>query len=248
MPLTRESCFLLGFRAMSYELFSKRAALRSVNILRELDRGKPFEHQCEWQEYLHVYEEGTKRGMADCERWKKRYDSIFIEKQFEEYRFAGLVYSSVLPVVGCGAFYPEYDFAGRPLQTVSRGDAPCEHVGFNLTVLNDRSVLVIGWAEGHEGPAELFGRSFREVPDEEKANVTIQLAVEYVENIYMNPSWWHGLSDTVRKALVARMRSGVRVVGPNRGLDCLRSDGHSYTTDVHVVTSVWAGNADGPRS
>ena len=236
--LTPESCFILGFRAISYELFSKKAALRSVETMRELDRGKPFENQCALQQHIHLYETGTKRGLDDCERWKKQYDTIFIKERFEEYRFVGVEYSSVLPVVGCGAFHPEYDFAGNPLQIVSRGDGPHQHVGLNLTVLNDRSVLVIGWSEGCEGPAELFGHSFGDVPDEQKANVGIQLAVEHIENIYMKPSWWHGLSDSARTALITRMRSGMRVVGPDRQLDCLRSDGHSYTTDVHVVSSI----------
>ena len=236
--LTPESCFLLGFRPISYELFSKRAALRSVNIQRELDRGKPFDYQCGLQQSLHVYEEGTKRGVADCERWKRQYDTILTRQQFNEYRFVGGVYSSVLPVVGCGAFCPEYDFAGNPLQMVSHGDAPHEHVGFNLTVLNNKSVLVIGWTEGHKGPAELFGRSFRRVADEEKANVAIQLAAEHIENIYLKPSWWHSLSDTVRSALITRMRSGVRAVGPDRNPGCLRADGHSYTADVHVVADI----------
>ena len=236
VPLTPESCFLLSFRAVSYELFQKRAALRSVNTMRELDRGKPFEDQCELQQLIHLHEEGTKRGLADCERWKKQYDTIFIKERFEQYRFVGVAYSSVLPVVGCGAFHPEYDFAGNLLQIVSRGDAPHEHVGLNLTVLNGRSLLVIGWTEGQKGPSELFGRSFGDVPDEEKANRGIQLAVEHIENIYMKPSWWHGLCDTIRNALVTRMRSGM----PDRGreLACLRSDGHSYTTDVHVVNSI----------
>lgn len=234
--LNQESCFLLGFRAISYELFSKRAALRSVNITRELDRGKPFEDQCRVQQSLHAYEEGTKRGVADCERWKKQYNTIFTSERFEEYRFVGVVYSSVLPVVGCGAFFPEYDFAGNPLQRVSYGDAPHEHVGLNLTVLNNKSVLVISWTEGYGGPAELFGRSFGSVPDKEKANVAIQLVAEHIENIYLKPSWWRSLPDTVRNALVMRMRSGVPVVGPDRQPECLRADGHSYTADVHVAT------------
>ena len=233
--LTAETCSLLGFRAISYELFSKTAALRSVNITRELDRGKPFEFQCELQQCLHAYEAGAKRGVADCERWKKQYDTVFIRDRFEAYRFVGVVYSAVLPVVGCGAFCPEYDFAGNPLQIVNRGDAPHEHVCLNLTVLNCKSVLVIGWTEGHEGPAEYFGRSFGSVADKEKANLAIQLVAEHIENIYFKRSWWRGISDTVRNAHVTRMRSGIRVAGPDREPECLRADGHSYTTDVHVV-------------
>ena len=236
--LTPESCFLLGFRAISYELFTKRAALRSVNIMRDLDRGKSFGNQCELQQQMHVYEEGTKRGVADCERWKKQYDTIYIKRRFDEYRCVGVTYSSVIPVVGCGAFIPEYDFAGNPLQIVSRGYAPHEHVSLSLTILNGRSVLVIGWTEGLEGPAELFGRSFGDVPDEEKATVAIQLATEHIENIYMRPSWWRGLSDAVRDALITRMRSGIPVLGPDRELDCLRPDGHSYTAAAQVVARI----------
>ena len=54
----------------------------------------------------------------------------------------------------------------------------------------------------------------------------------------MKPSWWDRLSDTVRDALVTRMRSGVRVEGPDRQSDCLRPDGHAYTMDIHVVDSI----------
>ena len=236
VPLSPESCFLLGFRAVSYELFQKKAALRSMNIIRELDRGMPFEKQVACQQLVHVQKEGTKRGVSNIKRWKKQYDTIFIKEEFEQYRFVSVEYSSVLPVVGCGAFHPEYDFAGNRLQIVSRGDEPHEFVSLNLTVLNGRSVLVIGWTEEHQGPAELFGRSFAEVPDKEKANSGIQMAVEHLENIYMRPSWWRGLSDTIRKALDERMSSGM----PDRGREpgCLRSDGHSYTTNVHVVASL----------
>ena len=238
VPLSPQSCFLLGFRALSYELFSKRAYLRSMNMVRKSDCGKAFEVQCAVQQFMHLREQGTKRGLADCERWKNQYDAIFLKERFEKYRFVGVVYSTMLPVVGCGAFHPEFDFAGNPLQRISRGTAPHEHVDLNLTVLNDRSVLVIGWTEGHEGPAESFGRSFADVPDEHKANVGIQLAVEHIENIFMKPSWWDGLSDTVRNALVSRMRSGIRVDGPDRERDCLRPDGHPYTMNVHVADSI----------
>ena len=239
VPLTAQSCFLLGFRALSYELFSKRAELRSMTLMRESDYGKPFEIQCQLQQELYYRAQGAQRGLADCQRWKNQYDSIFLDERFDEYRFVGVAYSAILPVVGCGAFHPEFDFAGNPLQRISRGAAPHQHVGFNLTVLNGRSVLVIGWTEGHEGPAESFGRSFKtDVPDEQKANMGVQLAFEHIENVFMRPSWWEDLSDTVRNALVTRMRSGLGVEGPDRDGDSLRPDGHPYTMNVHVVKSI----------
>ena len=76
-------------------------------------------------------------------RLGKEVEEVFLEERFEEYRFVGVTYSSILPVVGCGAFHPEFDFAGNALQKISTGTATHEHVDLNLTVLNDRSVLVI---------------------------------------------------------------------------------------------------------
>ena len=236
VQLTPECCFLLGFRALAYELLQKQAAFRTMKITREADRGRAFEDQCEIQQRLHVFEEGTRRGITDLERWKSRYDEIFTTRRFEEYHCVGVSYSSILPVVGCGAFIPEYDFAGNPLQKVSCGNGH-EQVDLNLTVLNGRSVLVIGWTERHDGPAAVFGRSFAEVPDEEKANVTIQLVTEHLENIYMRPSWWRCLPDRDTNKLIERIHSGL-VFGPDRQPDCLRPDGHCYTTDAHVVDRV----------
>lgn len=66
----------------------------------------------------------------------------------------------------------------------------------------------------------------------------IQLAFEHIENVFMRPSWWEGLSNTVRNALVTRMRSGIGVEGPDRDGDSLRPDGHPYTMNVNVVNSI----------
>ena len=57
-------------------------------------------------------EEGTKRGVADCERWKKQYDTIYIDKRFNEYRCVGVTYSAVLPVVVVVHLFPSMILLG----------------------------------------------------------------------------------------------------------------------------------------
>lgn len=65
--LSLESVFLLTFRAIAYELFTKRAALRGVPIQREIDFGAHFPIQAAIQSQLHWAVEGMKRGLADLE-------------------------------------------------------------------------------------------------------------------------------------------------------------------------------------
>ena len=238
VTLTPETCFLLGFRAISYERLAKQAALGAMEVQREADKGAPFDIQCQIQEYLHIYREGLVRGLADTKRWKAQYDEAFRERQFDICRFYGVEYSEVLPVVGCGGFHPEFDFDGIPLQKISRGAAPHEHVTFNLTVLNGRSVIVLGWIEGDSGPAAEFVLSFANVSASQKADAVIRLAFEHIENIFIRPAWWRDLTDDVRNASIDRMRSGLGLGGVERESLCLRPDGHVYTHGVEVVDEI----------
>lgn len=236
--LSTETAFLLSFRAMAYELFMKQAALSTHASERDADKGRPFEVQCAIQEWLHWHETGLRRGLADLERWKAAYDAAYRAKKFDGFGFHGVVFDGILPVVGCGGFHPEFDFAGQPLQRLGRGvDLVYEHVVFNLAVLNGKSVAVIGWNDGTAGPAATFARSFSAVPDDLKAEGAVRLAFEHIENIHIRPSWWYGLSDQQRAAAILRMRTG-GPMGPQRQASCLRPDAMHYVGAVGVTETV----------
>ena len=237
--LTEEVCFLLAFRAISYELFAKRALYRHTYALRDSDAGKPFEEQCYVQEFVHSFGEGVRRGVLDMQRWKDEYDSILVERDFHKHAFAAIQFSGVLPVAGCGTFMPEFDFQGQPLQRLSHGTAPHEHVTFNLTVLDGRSVAVFGTTELAGGPAEQMLNSFASLNDEEKADAVVRCAFEFVGNLFFRPSWWDSLSNDDRNVLIARISAG-SPFREERGPDCLLPDNLSLTTgngEFNFITS-----------
>ena len=238
VTLTPETCFLLAFRAIAYEHFTKQAQWRSSEILRDMDFGRPFEVQVAVQSHVHAYVAGVRRGLTDTQRWKDQYDEIFCEQRFGDHHFLAVEFSQILPVVGCGGFHPEYDFEGNPLQKISRGTSPHEHVTFNLSVLNGKSVGLLGVTERTNGPAEALLHSFKNLPDPGKANAMIRLAFEHIENIYIDPIWWKDLDDKIRDALTSRMPSGVGLDGAEREAECLRDDGYSYTAGVGVPVTL----------
>lgn len=235
VAITAQTGFLLSFRALAYEYFTKRSAIRKLEIQRESDKGEPFETQVRIQEYSNVYEQGLGLGMADLERWKAEYDEAFLKQRFDAFRFYCVGFSDTLPIVGCGAFHPEFDFEGRPLQKLGRGPATFEHVTYNLTVLNGRSLAVLGWYEGDNGPAATFAMSFVNVPAIEKAEAIIRLAFEHIENIYLKPSWWHELTDATKEATIRRIRTGIGPYGFERQPNCLAPDEHCYASGVGIL-------------
>lgn len=228
--LSAESVFLLTFRAIAYELFTKRAALRGVSTQREMDFGAPFFIQAAMQTHLHWSVEGMKRGLADLERWKTLYDMAYLQNDLSAFSIYAVEFDGVLPVVACGAFHPEVDLDGNQLQILSRGTAEFDHIAFNLTVLNGVSVAAFGWLGPNDGPTAAFVHSFRRLPDTEKSTAVIQLAFEHLENTYLRPSWWDSLPDEWRRFALSKFRSGIGLPGAERGQDALAIRPHPFST------------------
>lgn len=239
VSLTHEAAFLLSFRAVAYEVFQKRAALESsMRTDRDADKGKPFEAQCAIQEHRHFYQEGLRRGVAEIERWKAEYDSTYLNLDYSRFAFYAVAFEGVLPVVACGCIYPEFDFAGRRLQIISRGQEQLEHVTFNMTVLDERTIVVFSWRKGEIGPARVFADSYAEIPVNEKAEAVVRFAFAQFENICMKPSWWYGLSSEQRDAAIYRIKTGTGMFGPERLASDLLPDGRTYVGPIVIAETV----------
>lgn len=234
--LTDENCFLLSYRALAYEYFQKTSVLNTKNIMREMDKGNPFEVQCAIQEQLNVMEQGERLGMRDLEAWKRQYDDAFLAKKFGAYKFYSVAFSDILPVVACGAFQPEFDFQGTALQKLGRGQLEYESITYNLTVLNGHTVAVLSWRGEDEGPAWAFAQSLKTIPSAEKADATVRLAFEHLENTYMNPTWWYELPEKIRQATIRRMSSGLPAMG--RSSDCLKPDEFGFLFEVKMPEEI----------
>lgn len=226
ITLSKETAFLLSFRAICYEISMKKGSLLISDIMRQMDKGKPFEIQCEIQQYVHFYREGTRRGIRDLKRWKSKYDAAYISRIYDNFSFYSVMFADVLPIVACGSFYPEFDFAGNPLQILERGSSEFENVCFNLTAVGNKSLAVLGWSGIPQGPAECFVQSFSALPKDSMANAAFYLASEHLENIYFRPSWWNSQPDPAKKYLERHFESGTPL--RDRSSDCLSRFEHTF--------------------
>ncbi|AZT83662.1 hypothetical protein EHN06_08985 [Marinobacter sp. NP-4(2019)] len=207
--LNHQAAFLLAFRALSYEYLTKMNSIKTIEIQRNFDKGKDFQAQAYIQNYLHTHRAGIERGMKELEVWKTKYDKMFLDENFESMPHYAVEFDGILPFVCSGGFYPEIDFEGNTLQRISRGNFEFEHVCVNVSVVGERSFLAFGWHGANDGPARQFVKSFRSLKNTEKANASLILAVEQLENTYFNPTWWDMLSSRNREHLIHRMRSGI---------------------------------------
>ncbi len=213
--LDQEAAFLLAYRAISFEYLAKQNSIDAINIQRKLDMGKPFESQVELQQFLWDFEVGVQNGLKDLKYWKRLYDERLLDRNYGGFHHYAVQLAGDLPIVTCGGFLPEVSLDGHQIQFLTGTSVEVEHVCLTVSVLDGRTFIVLAWMGREDGPGERFARSFQEVPPLDKANMSLHLAAEHLENTYFRPSWWFGLEKSVRDHLVKRMRSGT-LASPER--------------------------------
>jgi len=133
VELDKSSAMLFAYRAIAYERFSKEAQLRITNIQKESDRGQSLRKQAFIQQHLNDVRWGIEIGMADTEAWKNDYDSRIISGDLNDFYFYAVKFDQVLPLVGCCAFYPEFDLQGNVLQRLARTGFKFDHLTLSIT-------------------------------------------------------------------------------------------------------------------
>lgn len=213
VALNHETAFLLGLRAIALEHFNKLAMLRSIDVLRDADKGRPFAAQVAIQQYVQADLYGHRLAIADLDAVKIEVDAAFRARAFDRFHAYIVAFDEVLPVVACGAFFPEYDFAKRQVQRLN-SPGSLEMIAYNLTVLDGRSVAVLSWPATASRAAPTFAASFAGLALELKANAAIRLAFEHCENTFVRPSWWSALPASERLKVLRNSNDGFPTADP----------------------------------
>ncbi|SDD08719.1 SEC-C motif-containing protein [Bradyrhizobium brasilense] len=211
LSLTKDTAFLFSYRAIAYERFAKEAQLRSTDIQRDADCGHPFWKQAMIQMHLATVVAGIKIGMRDMDLWKSQFDERLLSGARDDFHFVAVRFDQVLPVVACGAFHPEFDLQGKPLQQLGREGVDFDHVTVTVTTFEAQTIVVFGWIGADDGPAKALAESFAAVDDARKADALVRLLFIHTDNLFLRPSWWEALPEAHRQALNEMTRSGTTV-------------------------------------
>ena len=218
-----KQCFLLSYHALCRELFTKKAALDSVEIYRQADKGQPVDVQRQMQIFVNLNEMALKKSFQELSDRKVKYDNILLSNDFNEFSYYGFFIDSVPEVLCSGGFAPEYDFKGNLLQDYMNLQKDLESIYFSIVPFEEVGVAVFGWMESEGSSCIKFIKSLHELySDGEIGNALIRFIFDSLENTFFKPSWWAALSDHDKNALQNRVLSGVL---EKRRENCLIDDG-----------------------
>ena len=138
-----EQCFLVGYRALCYELHQKSRMLKShPTFLSLVDRGLPVAAQAEMQRMGNAQEAGFRKGIEDFARLKALMDGQLLRGSFSGWSRTIINFTGPLCVASTGAISPNHDFDGKQLQVLHDPDQRIQELLFGIVSSSDGGAAV----------------------------------------------------------------------------------------------------------
>ena len=224
---TPEQCFLLGYRALAREIYNKRAAVKTLDIMRDTDKGKTLAAQVEIQKMVRVLEGVNEVVARDNAHNKLIYDAILENQEFNTVRAYIIEFETAPPVMCSGAVFPEQDFKGVKLQNVEDLQNTLDLLCFTSFYGGERGAVVFSWSAESDRTCRAFIESLKAIPDKLVTAALLRFFFTHCENIHMKPGWWESLPDGTHDAVTRRMTTSADPLQP-RPKAVFADDGVAY--------------------
>ncbi len=216
--------FLLGYRTLCHEFYKKKMNIdRYQYQQRNIDKGKSPLEQMEIQYQLRYLKDGNIIGLNELAHYKAQYDQVLRTGDFLNISFYVIELSNTPDFLCSSPHMPDYDFAGRTLQDVFDMVNIVDHFTYCLIATHTGGAAVFSWL-GKSEAAEQFVKSLHALSDQEITHALVRFTFEYLENIFVSPTWWDNLDATAQRSLLNRQMAGLPHA-PDRTANCLKDDG-----------------------
>lgn len=202
---SQEQCFLLGYRALARETYTKRAAASLTDLNREADRGRSHDDQISIQTQILLSDIGLRAGLRDSDHYKSIYDSVLLKGEFSCVRSYVIELEQPPDVMCSGGVYPEQDFEGHKLQDIADLTATPHLLTFTSFYGGGCGVVVFTWLPESDATCKRFIESLHRIPEAALTNALLRFFFEHCENVHMKPEWWEQLPTQTRQAVSERM-------------------------------------------
>jgi hypothetical protein len=203
---SQQQCFVLAYRALAREVYTKEAAASLEGLLRESDRGMSVERQQEIQIKNLEMKTGHELGMRDNDHHKTTYDQLLVSASYDQMRGYVIEFDNPPPIMCSAGLFPEQDFDGVNLQNVGDPSLIPKLITFTSFGIGTRGAAVFSWLADSDPVCIPFVESLDSLPDRAISGALIRYMFEFTENVHISPDWWEGLPISRRAALVKRTK------------------------------------------
>lgn len=193
---------LYSYRCLCREYFVKENAVAVLNKMKshtELDSQQ--------QSFLDASHLGHSIGLAGLAHHKSKFDAALLACDYDQFEFTYFTSSSPCPVQLSGLLYPDYDFEGKQLQDLGNHETPLDLITFFTAPIDKGWAFGFGWHTSSSRTCIPFLQSLaqRAATGEKVEDALLRFSLSCCENHAVRISWWNGLNESARNAVIERM-------------------------------------------
>ncbi|MCZ7719918.1 YecA family protein [Pseudomonas aeruginosa] len=201
-------CFLVTYRGVAKELFSKAYASKTFDFMKTLDRGKNLLHQVAIQAAASTFGTNNALTVRDLESIKSKLDTMLTSNDYSGLSYAVFTLDSPPPIMGSAIVGPTFDFNGDKAQDISNdpGIMP-DYIAINSFSSEDKGYIVLSWLPEH---AKTCSKLIKQFLDKKlTADSLAAFMILLIENFYMSPSWWVSLDSDIQGLVKSLYSQGI---------------------------------------
>ena len=198
-------CFLVGFRAIAKEQYTKAAAASLYELRKSADRGRTTDEQHIIQTINYLHHLGEQASLRDSEIRKKRYDEILNRKSFSRSYAYVFELDSVPKIMCSGGWFPEKDFYNYPLQDLFDLAEYAGTITCSVFATGSTGFIVFQWTDDAHIVCSKYIESFILRFSSTLPRSLVKLIIESIEGVYFSPDWWENLDISTQNYIVELM-------------------------------------------
>lgn len=189
--------FLSAYRTLCREIFMKKAHLRTIELGKTLDKGREEDEQIIIQGATSAASDGANSALVELLDLKAHFEAALKRSNHEAFAYSNFHFPTRPALVTAGGFNPSHDLSGEFLQNLDLATYS-QNVFFSVLPNKDGFWASFLWLRSH-----LLMEHF--VRDVERNYCSVggiySVALAHIENSFLRPSFWEGLSERHKQAL-----------------------------------------------
>jgi hypothetical protein len=224
---TDEQCFLLAYRTVAREYFTKNSASKVLSQSKGLDKGMDQLGQLLYQIETQIAGTGTKVGLEDIKEEKSAYDRMLLDGDFRDLKYYIIEIAEIPQIMSSAGYSVSHDFYGNKIQDLTDLNKHVDSMSYSVIPTHTGGAIVFSWLENSNESCLKFIESVQNLDPEVLPSKIVMLLFEFCENNYISPSWWKGLDSDLKNSLLARMNQAFDPFVQTQD-DCLANDDNIY--------------------
>lgn len=224
---TEKQCFLVAYRALSREQFVKNRAKSTLEMTKNLDKGRSLPFQKSHQAIQTHLSNNNELSTGDLEHIKDIFDSCFEEDKYDCINHLVFELEQAPQVMSSAAGAPTIDFQGNLIQSITSDPKIIpDYLIINVFSSNGTGYIVLSWVNTHKKTCIELYKSLMKTSSLEDSLTVFLFAM--TENIYLSEEWWNNLGEEDKNYLMNIFSQGITshtdndVLITNKDLNCFK--------------------------